>query len=706
MTELKNLIIIDITDNETIVLDDNTNLKEIKGRGKILVKNISQKSRLWNLNCDLKEILDTNLSRVLNVGAVNPGQEFAQEYEIQKLNKPCLKVEEIFDSEREINNIVNNAFLYQNINKSSLKINLTNMLNIPISGIKVSREIPELFQEIQIQTPGIGKAEVKIEDSKKIINWDVDSIEGNQTASLEVFCTVNPKERKDISLGASKITYLINQHKLTNLDPEIRGLTDSMSGISTDESSQPGVWECNVEFINESEFKVRLENVKVSHKIPSGSEMIISETPNKELNPNESWDADFKIEESQNVPELEAEIVFTPLFGIITRVIGEINKEPTFYRVLSAEVHKTINPPEVAAYASTEMSIIDTINNLGTSSINDLEISDEIPVDFVPPSMKEIKLTVKNVNDTFEIQENAEFVQIIEIEPSDQNPDSKHVISVKLKNLKKLIPPNSELIMSYPLLAKNPKPEVQYNTQITIKANTPIKGKDFIINDLEEPKINIKYVQRKLKTLKSIKPGLNAGEFSISVRIQNKGDVELENIIVKDKIPAGFTLAETNFDLPYKITKKGAESELEVKIVELKGNQSMNINYNCSGSGDYPRFEPSVVVKGRGEAESASGSNAQVSTPSQTASVTTASQKKKAKLNEIFSNLSKKLDETITGTQLGNFIEEMRDDFPPGPVLHQFMQFAKDMKSETNLIVGALKDNIAAKIHDFKEKYS
>ena len=77
------------------------------------------------------------------------------------------------------------------------------------------------------------------------------------------------------------------------MNPEIRGLTDSMSGVTRDEGSQPGTWECNVEFINESEFQVRLEDVKVTHKIPSGSETLVSETPNKTLTADETWDFDF-----------------------------------------------------------------------------------------------------------------------------------------------------------------------------------------------------------------------------------------------------------------------------------------------------------------------------------------------------------------------------------------------------------------------------
>ncbi len=607
MSELKNLIVVDITDKENIVLAPTGigatgvhDIKEIKGSGTILIKNPSQQSRLWNLTCDLKEVMDTTLDKMLNVGTINPAQEFKKDYELQNLKEPCLKVSEIFDTEKGISNTVNNVFLYEKVNDCSLKINLVNSVDLPVTEIKVVKEIPEIFKEIQIQTPSSGTAEVTDEGGKKVVIWNIPSLDGKQSASIDIFLTVNAKERENYSLGSLKVNYLINNLKLNNVDPEVRALTDSMSGASRDESDTPQTWDCNVEFNNDSEFKVRLEDVKVTHKIPTGSENVLSETPNLELDPEAAWDKDFKIEASADVPELEPEIKFTALFGVVTRIIGEIVKEPTIYNVISTEVQKAINPPEVAAYANTEMTIENTISNKGTSPIVTLEITDEIPVDFIPPLTKDIKLKVKNPEETVEIQERFEYIDKLEISPADQSPDSKHLILVKLKDMEKLLPPNSDVILSYPISAKNPKPEVKYNTPIETKANVTVKGNDFIISPPEEPEIKIKYVARKLKTLKSIKPGVEAGEFNISVRIQNKGEVELENLVVKDKIPAGFSVTDAKFDHPYEIIPKGNSSEIEAKIAYLKGQESVSLNYTCSGSGDYPRSEPVVNVLGRG----------------------------------------------------------------------------------------------------------
>jgi len=320
----ENLVIIDLTERERIVLDGSQNLKEIFGKGTLVVKNPTQRSRLWNLICDVKENVNTSLeSKELTVGTLNPAQDFSKEYEIKDLKDSSLKVEEIFDTDKSDSGKVNNAFLYKKDNKCSLKLILTNPLNLPILDIKVKRDMPAFIQEIEMRNPSNGEANLKEEDGKQILSWELTSLDAENKAELEIFFTVNMKELTLQELGVLTVNYLINNYKLTMMNPEVRGLTDSMSGIDRDEGSQPGIWDCNVEFINESGFQVKLEDVKVSQTITTGVETVVSQTPDRVLNPDESWDFDFQVE-AKDVPELSSEIGCTPLFVVIPRVIGEI----------------------------------------------------------------------------------------------------------------------------------------------------------------------------------------------------------------------------------------------------------------------------------------------------------------------------------------------------------------------------------------------
>ncbi|MFX1386861.1 MAG: hypothetical protein ACFE9M_06565, partial [Promethearchaeota archaeon] len=671
---------------------------------RLVIKNPSQRSRLWNLMCDVKEIVNTTVeSKELTVGTLNPTQEFVKEYEISDLKGPSLNIKEIFDTETSLPDIMNNVFLFQNDNKCKLKLVLNNSLHLPILDIKVKRYLPAFIQEIELRSPSLGEAILKEEDGKRVLSWDVTSLDGNNTAELEILFTVNIKEKSVQKLGVLNVTYLVNNYKLTMMNPEVRGLTDSMSGIERDEGSQPGMWDCNVEFINDSEFQVRLEDVKVSQKITTGTETVVSQTPDKILNPDESWGFDFQVE-AKDVPELSSEIGVTPLFVVISRVLGDITKESSIYTVLSASIEKTINPPEVDAYTNTDISIVNTIINNGSSPIEKLILSDELPPDYIPPLVKDIKIVLGDIG----ISSREEFVQKIQIEPNDQDFSKNHQIYIKLYNLANEFHSKKKMVISYPLLARNPRPptEIRYMTPVKIDINSPVEGKSFIRTPDEEPELKVKYVKRKLKTLKSIKPSFNEGEFSIVVRVQNKGDVALENVLVKDIIPSGFSITE--FTPPpgvtHEVKQVGDISELHVKIAQITGGASLSINYNCSGSGDYPRSEPIIIVLGRSGGESTSSSTIPSVGIEPTIAHVTESQA--GKIHELFIELYKSVDRAPTAQAFGDILERRRDELPPGPVLHQILAYSKELKDlGDKIIVGSLRDEVKNKLKEFKRKY-
>ena len=699
---MPDLIIVDITENEKVHLNAKSELVDIVGNGKFVIKNPSKKSRLWNLNCDLKEIVNTSIeTRDVDIGILNPMQEYTQEYEIQNLKKSSLLTTEIFDTNTKNNTQVNNTFLLHYENTCSLKIILENPLDTTISNIKVNRSIPPFFQEFDVLTPSNGNAGLLEEAGSKFITWNIISLEPKQKAELQVICAVNPNESSEKSLGELNVTYLINNYKRTLMNPEVRGLTDSMSGIDRDEGIQPGLWDCSVEFINESEFQIRLEDVKVSHKIPTGAENVVSQTPGRLLNPEQSWDFKFQIE-SKDVPELTSNIDFTPLYVVITRVIGEISKDSTVYNVLSVKIEKDINPIEVDAYANTDMEINNNIINDGTQNIEELILIDEIPQDFIPPSLNDLKIEL----DGMDISSRTDFTHKLELQPDNQDPNESHKLIIELMKLSNNFLPNKTLLISYPFKARNPRPptETRYLAPVEIKVNSQIRGDYFIIQPEVEPEIKVRYVARKLKTLKSIKPGLSEGEFSISVRIQNKGEVELENILIKEKLPNGFDLTEINID-SYKILEIEGFKEIQVKLEELKGNDSITLNYSCSGEGEYPRYEPEVVVLGRKDTEQVI--NRESDKKIVDGEVTSISSEKKAIINDLFISIERKVDEAISAKDLGLYIESIRDKFPSGPVLHQFMQFASELKSKADkMIVGSFRDEVKAKLSEYRKKYN
>jgi hypothetical protein len=323
------LIVVDVTENEKIILDGKLKEKTITASGKISIRNPSFKSRLWQLNCDLKETVNTSInSREISVDTLNPGQEYYLDYEISNLRGSSLKIDEYFDTSRSFPQ-KSNGFRYHKDNQCIFQLTLKNPLGIPISNIKLQQEIPEFLHKIKINEPNLGNGAILEEVGKKMLVWDIVTLESQQQATFEILCDALLGEYSQKSLGELRITYLINNYKLTLFDPEITGLTDSLIRINNAEGSELNMWDCSIEFVNVSEFQVRLENVKIKNK---GSETVISQTPNRLLKPNEKWDYKFQLT-LKDVPQLSSKIEFTPLFVLITRVRGEIIKESTILQV-------------------------------------------------------------------------------------------------------------------------------------------------------------------------------------------------------------------------------------------------------------------------------------------------------------------------------------------------------------------------------------
>ena len=213
-------------------------------------------------------------------------------------------------------------------------------------------------------------------------------------------------------------------------------------------------------------------------------------------------------------------------------------------------------------------------------------------------------------------------------------------------------------------------------------------------------------ITRMFKISKSIKPGLNEGEFNISLRIYNIGDVELRNVIVEDRIPAGFNLNE--FTPPkgttHEIVEVAGESELYIKFSKIKVGTLVSINYNCSGIGDYPRSEPLVLISSK-KNSSTSNKSAGHSTITETPQVSIKVSQLR-EINDTFIDIFNQVDKAITGEMLSKILEEKKNLFPPGPILHQLVVLAKELSLiGDKIIAGSLRDKFVAKLKDLQAQF-
>ena len=184
----------------------------------------------------------------------------------------------------------------------------------------------------------------------------------------------------------------------------------------------------------------------------------------------------------------------------------------------------------------------------------------------------------------------------IDIQPDDKESTTPHTITIDFKGLGEKFVPDCKVIMNYPLVARSPQPTSRYDTPVSILSNTAPAGQGFPDKPVEVPNIGIQYGKRNIKSLKSINPA-GEGSFKVVVKVTNKGDIEIENITIKEKVPLDFTPHDfTPEDLTASVEDLEDTKVISWVVERLDPDAELVLGYLVDGETEFPRTEPELVV--------------------------------------------------------------------------------------------------------------
>ena len=653
--EQKGKIIIDITENIDTTLTDQDAVEAISGTGMLKVINPSEENRLWNLklvNEGTKEAVETNLNEEDSKDLLEAGKTWSIPYEISNLKEPLLKLVETIDTSKDAPGI-NTNFVVNTVDRASIKLELTNIASSAINNIKVTKNVPEYLGDLRLEVCDVGEGNMNPET--KVLEVTIPTLAAEQTATIVVTGQVDVKNSEIKSGNVVDVTYEGHGLQQTVLNPSIEALTDTMTGIENEEDDQkPSWWNCIVEFENESDFEVTVKSLKITQQTAAGDETIQDISPSEVVAPNSIWQHRFSIE-SAAVPTLSPQLDFTTNYLVQKKILGKIQQIAKKFAVLETTVEKEISPPKVKANANTDMNITTTINNKGTANIDKAKYEDVIPRDFEPPTVEEVKCTINDFGGsevTKLLKENAEVI----ISPEGKDTTSSHTITINFKGLDEMFKQGNNLVVSYPLIARNPQPNVAYETPVNVESFTKLAGPAYEDKPTELPVIGIQYVKRAVKTAKSISPaGENA--FAVAIKISNQGGVELENITVVDDVPAGYNVGSFKpGDIAPKFEELGEKNMLTWNIARLNPGEALKLKYVSEGSGEFPRSEPQVTIA---EPDSLKTSEGQpiADAPKQETPMIQLTQ-----LEKLFSDFSSKAKGILPKEKVAHLLGELRDE--------------------------------------------
>ncbi|MFX1277139.1 MAG: hypothetical protein ACFFBP_07440 [Promethearchaeota archaeon] len=475
-------------------------------------------------------------------------------------------------------------------NEITFAVALHSLYEKTITNVKVVKNIPPEFNNVNIRSSSIGSAEI---DNNQII-WSIEELEPETTQILKFTCDIFVESLDPVKTGMIDITYKASSSFSGGLSIEkFEGFTHNKYFIDmVEKDEEPGVWDCNLVFQNLSEFMIELFNVNVNDPTNPDQNLIsFPEDQFPRLPAGAQWLSEHWEYESENYPSFKKKLEFrvmptfqTNVNGIIAiddidlvlaSITGTISYEA---KELPIGIEEEENVIIIPSYKESEIEAQLIVENNGSAPLNEVTLTQKDFTDeFKPPNSEELKL----LWDGKEIDLDPESVII-----------NNEEIKVTLNNLKDsqtgMFEPNSTIKLIYPIYAESPSKDTEFETNAIYTANTYPKGPELEFIPIPEkiPIIKVVHIRRKYRVGKEIIPIGNEGNYQIILSYQNVGEIPLRNFILLDKVPDNFKYKNFSME-PTEITDEVGTDTLKWIIKSLEKEEVLEIKYEISGSGEY-----------------------------------------------------------------------------------------------------------------------
>jgi uncharacterized repeat protein (TIGR01451 family) len=582
-------IIVNLDEKERIIVNRDNSTKEISINGILSINNTSDSYRIYNTYLPVGNHGITDISEGrYPVGEIGPGKAWKKEY-VATTETPTLTLEELIDTNYgEETTEPHRAFYVDKENPTIFKISLKNTFAHEVSNIVLRKALPSDITDVE-SSAGSGEAEVN--ESDKMVTWNIESIQPNEEANLTLKGIVRPNNSEPIKCGSIEVAFKVEGASRSNLELDLEALTKSLSGVNISETASAGKWLFEISFNNNTD----LITVLNEFVITGGGEEIAKFMPNEEIPAGQSWNQNIEYD-SREVPELEKTIKFTVAHEVHKVIDGTILREDDIVPVGQISCTKEFDPPEIPAYETFELRAVLTAENAGSVEFDSVKFVDKLPKDFRPPSAHDVKSSIGNTNMESEV----------EIEPQDDDHSREHTVTITVPNLLDKaggLKPGDKLTVDYPLTAVGARPpsETKYPAPLHVTAfcHPAGLGTD-ATTPPNAPEIVVKYVKRILTGATGFE-SVEAGEYEVTIQVNNKGEAALENVVVEHLIPPDFEFVEYS---PKRLVMEEEEAgdgkKVKFTIPRMNKGAGETITYRVKGKPDahYKQTEAKFKVLG------------------------------------------------------------------------------------------------------------
>ena len=347
------------------------------GTGTFTLRNPAENTTLWTIQFSKtggESISDLNLGEL---AALQGRADEVRSY--RHAEQPMLKITEEIDTlpdkdNPEVCNSNHSSLAFRRSQKVLFRIKLENRYQFKLKNVKVKKVLPPFSTDADAVPGPYSQYDATSTD----VTWTIEAMEPGDVISLDVFVLIEPTSRERFTTGQVIVT-AESKEAFTGVTPAMRSESDDIDlPVVVGETDNPGEWDVDAKFLNNGEFDVSLEKVKVTL---GGKDIIDEPEIDVDVEPGLAdalWRQQTRIE-SADYPQVEKEYIYTVIHDVTRHSSIEITQAPRSLTVIQVEATRIFEPAEVPTYTRTALKSTTAVENIGSAEVRQLRLVEILP---------------------------------------------------------------------------------------------------------------------------------------------------------------------------------------------------------------------------------------------------------------------------------------------------------------------------------------
>ncbi|MCK5183946.1 MAG: hypothetical protein KAQ95_06555 [Candidatus Heimdallarchaeota archaeon] len=178
--------------------DGTPTAKDPTSKGLVILENISENDKLWDIKLELEDLEKTTLEEdSITIQELEPTEKHEIEYTVKEIIRPELKVSEFISTINDPE-VASYSLLLNAENTVYFKIFVDNLSQETLQNVKVKKVILPEFTNVNVKGQSIGNAEIVEKEGKKFVLWKIEELaeEAEEFLELEMSVQIDDKDAK------------------------------------------------------------------------------------------------------------------------------------------------------------------------------------------------------------------------------------------------------------------------------------------------------------------------------------------------------------------------------------------------------------------------------------------------------------------------------------------------------------------------------